>query len=49
MSSSISPVPKPQTRNGSYIPMPEGRGFTSRFDKKTCPNEEAGEIYTIWY
>jgi hypothetical protein len=27
-----TPVPKPQTRNGAYIPVAKARGFTRRFD-----------------
>ncbi len=29
----IAPRPKPQTRNGAYIPVAEARGFTRRVDK----------------
>ena len=29
----IAPHPKPQTRNGPYIPIAEARGFTGRIDK----------------
>jgi superfamily I DNA/RNA helicase len=49
MSRGIAPHPKPQTRNGPYIPIAEARGFTGRIDKEQHLYRIRCGVYRIFY